>query len=1164
MSRRIKKTVTLLFLIAATLLFVSSRITTSTSSSEPQTLRPAPPTRFGVSGFLVVGQSRTADVSFIAAPTGLKTAIYVPGVEVELRDLITNTTVEKVRTDLSGRFRFAPQPGSRYQVCWQARGIVPACNKVFSIQNKHLYLGPLPIAVDASNNKRTFFGKVRFADGSLPRTLEPMVGVNAFATVQARTTGGTVLGEAYVNNYGDYIIPGVGVERRYRLSGDIESANVTQTLNLPNSQTQRVDLTFGKQSAPKIRGLVRSDSNSKRWTASAGDAVKITARTTDRDNNSLRYRWILPDGKVVSNPSNDNSIEFQLPTRGGLYEFTAIVSDGRGGYDKETITLSTEGVRFGGTVAATDAPLIPGAQIEVNGKTTQSDAGGRFALFVPESPRYVMNIRKEGYGLVSKIYDSGVTGGRWFLTRASVETVNPKQPIDVVNKRRGDDCPGALSDRRTDRGNSTLSVVSASSVRARQPSRGTGRRSSARSRRNTQAQESQGTLAPGGQPSLATSKPQTPGANDRKCGPGIGVRIPADSLVDEYGKAPNGNVNIELTTIDLRAPDGMPGDYTARAQNGATRVMETFGAGTVEIRGGGREYNLKPGATADVTIPIDPLRSGFPVIPNTIPLLSYDERDGIWKEEGQLQRVGNAYVGKVKHFSAINADTLKVNQSCIRLETVLLPPQFNLEMTTPQTNGPPRVQTQLIDNSNQRFHVAINLPGNQNVQFRVFELNNPNPLQLIDVNNLAVPTTQVVVNSGGPQNPTNPNQPAFPYDACQASAELTPFRPVGNAIDEFLAGLFSFQAANLSELDASGNTALADQFEAAGIAYYEAIDPHEARDTLAKFKTKNGFPAADEVTLQYANSGDLGFGRDMHCRKLSNFGATGEYACYVTNYGNRFTNDQQDYLDALGNVQPIATVGMEFSRVEDPNNANTLVGNPIVKFYVFKEANANQRAVSANLDGTGERPVPQLCMVCHGGRYPNTLNVNGGVPAWTDAASADLQSRFIPFDVVSLFMLNENGLTNQTKLRQLNCDIVRNSAPSPELLEVIEGMYGAACTGNQQVGFAVPGWADNVASTPNLPNKQEVYAKVVTPSCRACHVSQTPSNITWATSTAFDASGGFISNLICNQHVMPHALVTHNIFWLSVNPHQPLLMHNFLNGVAPPGQGGSTGIDCVQ
>lgn len=245
MSNRIKSTVALL-LIAATILVVSSRATIS-SSAEPQSLKPAGPAKFGVSGFLVVGQSRTGDASLASSPSALKSAIYVPGVEVELRDLLTNTTVEKVRTDLSGRFRFAPQLGSRYQVCWKARGIVSACNKVFSIQNKHLYLGPLAMAVDLTNKGRTFFGKVRLADGSLPRTLEPMVGVNAFATVQATSNAGVVIGEAFVNNHGDYVIPGVRPEktsprRQHRVGeGDAEPAGTGRPVSASGSDFQQAE-----------------------------------------------------------------------------------------------------------------------------------------------------------------------------------------------------------------------------------------------------------------------------------------------------------------------------------------------------------------------------------------------------------------------------------------------------------------------------------------------------------------------------------------------------------------------------------------------------------------------------------------------------------------------------------------------------------------------------------------------------------------------------------------------------------------------------------------------------------------------------------------------------------------------------------------------------------
>ena len=920
--------------------------------------------------------------------------------------------------------------------------------------------------------------------------------------------GSNVLGEGFVNNFGDYIVPGVDPASGYQVGGKIEAATVGANVAFPGTLSQRVDLVF-KQHAPEITGLVGNSPAGLHWTAAVGDLVKVKAMATDRDGDPLHYYWLLPDGTAVPNAPTGDTISFQLPNHGGLFEFTALVSDNRGGYAKESFTVSTDGVRFGGTVAATNAPVLAGAEIEINGKTARSDADGHFALFVPESTKYVLNIRKAGYGLVSRVYDNGLTGGHWTLTRASVDTVDPTQLIDVTNKRQPGDCPGSLSDRQRDKE-----------------------------------------------------------GYHRECGPGIRVRIPANSLVDSNGQAPNGSVQIELTTVDLRAPDAMPGDWTAQTQNGDVRDMESYGAGGAEITANGTKYNLKPGATADVLIPIDSAQLAFPAnIPNSIPLLSYDEKKGVWIEEGVAQRVGNAFAGKVKHFSYINGDTLKVNQACIRLETVLLPPQFNLEATIPQTSGPPKVKTALFDNGNQRFHVVFNLPTGQIISFRVFDTNNQ-LIQLIDVNNLAVPITQLDVNSQGPQNPTTPNHPDFPYGACQVSTELTPFHPAGQAVNEFLHGLFSFDAENLTELDGT-NPNLSQQFKLAGTAYYKAVDPLGKRDTLDHFKTRNGFPT-NEISFQYANSGDLGFGRSMHCRQVSTFGPNGEYACYVTNYGNRFTDDGQDYLDALQNTQPVATVGMEYSRVEDPNDAtgNTLVGNPIVKFYVFKEATGNQVAVSANLDGTGERPVPQLCMVCHGGHYPNALQVTQGVPAWTNGASADLGSHYIPFDQVNLFMLNPNGATNQTKMRQLNCDIVRHAAPSTELSDVIAGtaaapgMYGPNCAGNQQIGFFVPGWADPNQSTPNLPSKVEVYGKLVTPSCRSCHVSQAPSSITWANATDFQNAQGSIASRVCVQHVMPHALVTHNRFWLSTNPHQPLLLNNFLNGNDPPGQG--TAVECVQ
>ncbi len=1069
--------------------------------------------RFGIGVFLVVGIWALSVGNAQPAPSGTKQVvgflvltpprapgvdpIYVPGVTVQLQALPGETLVATELTDLSGRFRFSKVKPGRYHVCWAKPGIVRQCGKVFSVGKIHLHLSRIAMSANTKDKTRTLFGKVRLADGSIPRTFEPMFGINAFATVQARDANGKLLRRSFVNNYGVYVLPGVTISRGLKISSTIEAADITQVVPSAAGLSQRLNLTF-KQHAPTISGLMGTTPQGRHWSALANSTVDVELKAADTDGHSLRYWWLLPDGGTRLNTTDAKLLNVGVAP-GARSEYTVITGDGFGGYAKETLRISTQGIRFAGVVSGTNAPALGGVVVEVNGQSTTTAADGRFSLNVAERQRYVMNLRKSGYGLVSKIFDNGHSNGRYMMTRATVKLIDPTKENEVVNERQPSDCPGAIGDR----------------FRKPRP----------------------------------ITHDQT---GKRDCGPGIKVKFRANAFETLSGGAPVGQVSVELTTVDLRAPDGMPGNSTASNQNGDVRTMESYGAGTVELRDQNGPLRLRAGADADISIPIPAEQLAVPAsIPASIPLMSYDEKQGIWKEEGALQRSGNFFVGKAKHFSAVNADTLKNNQACIRLETVLMPPNFRFEAEIPQ-DGAPRIVGKVLANEIQRFHVLINLPTAQNIKMRTFDGNN-NPIELIDpANPGGAGITELVVNSAGPQNPLTPNEPAFPYDACQVSVEFTPKRPVGQGIEQFLSGL-SLGAANLTELDI-GDPAQADQIRAAGAAYYARIDQPSQREDLDEFKAKNGFPNADEVKLTYANSGDLGFGRDMHCRELTGTGLDNEFACYVTNYGDRFTDDGQDYEDALQNVAPIATVGMEYSRLEDAGG--TPVGNPVVKFYVFKEALGNARDVSANLDGTGERPVPQLCNVCHGGRPDNDD------PPWADNASVDMGSRFIPFDLTSLFMLNPNSAAKQTAMRKLNCDIVKNAAPNADLDAVITSMYGANCSGNQIIGNAVPGWVDGNPSTPNLPNKQEVYAKVVTPSCRGCHVSQTTSNITWSTALQFTDFDFLVSGTVCENHVMPHALVTHNKFWLSTNPHQPLLLHNFLNGNAAPGSG--VAVECVQ
>src|SRR5262249_25419167 len=152
---------------------------------------------------------------------------------------------------------------------------------------------------------------------------------------------------------------------------------------------------------------------------------------------------------------------------------------------------------------------------------------------------------------------------------------------------------------------------------------------------------------------------------------------------------------------------------------------------------------------------------------------------------------------------------------------------------------------------------------------------------------------------------------------------------------EFLHGLGFIAAENLgfaNDLDTAAPTgnALHDAIVQASKNYYSAVDPNSLRTTFADFKTKNGFsqnpnaPAPGEIVAQYANSGDLGFGRDMHCLKSGS-----DVACYVTNYGSGYNNvfpgegtpDTDDAQaaatrTAVGNSQEVATVAMEYTTIE--------------------------------------------------------------------------------------------------------------------------------------------------------------------------------------------------------------------------------------------------------
>lgn len=137
-----------------------------------------------------------------------------------------------------------------------------------------------------------------------------------------------------------------------------------------------------------------------------------------------------------------------------------------------------------------------------------------------------------------------------------------------------------------------------------------------------------------------------------------GTKVKFDgSFKDTNGNAYSGIVNVGLYQIkpsDIYFSEAMPGSLLASDANNEARVLESYGMLHVELRGtGGQKLNIATGHTAEITMDIDVNQASTPA---TIPLWSFDETNGIWKQEGTATKVGNKYVGTVSHFSWWNCD----------------------------------------------------------------------------------------------------------------------------------------------------------------------------------------------------------------------------------------------------------------------------------------------------------------------------------------------------------------------------------------------------------------------------------------------------------------------------------------------------------------------------
>jgi hypothetical protein len=108
-------------------------------------------------------------------------------------------------------------------------------------------------------------------------------------------------------------------------------------------------------------------------------------------------------------------------------------------------------------------------------------------------------------------------------------------------------------------------------------------------------------------------------------------------------------------------------------------------------------------------------------------------------------------------------DLVKTDQACVRIKSNAITQDYDLEITIPYA-GDTVIKTVSVDNTPEKLHVIYNLPSNTDIALRAFRT----------VNNQTVPIMDtIMVNTGAPQNPTDPNCPVYPYSACNAEVPIT-------------------------------------------------------------------------------------------------------------------------------------------------------------------------------------------------------------------------------------------------------------------------------------------------------------------------------------------------------------------------------------------------------
>lgn len=506
----------------------------------------------------------------------------------------------------------------------------------------------------------------------------------------------------------------------------------------PGPAGSTAGVPVGRNAAPRISALYATANGALLRVVQPGATVRLEAAAEDPDGDALAYSWRAAAGEIQLT-EEPGAVLWTAGERPGAVRIGLTVSDGRGGAADRSLAVQVDTVvTFAGRVLDPAGRPVVGATVSVGGRETSTGEEGGFRVLSAQTTntRYLVTIEHPGYGLYSQVVDSPVDGLDFTLTPGTTVLADPTQAI-VVQDTMASQCSGPLS----------AQVDWALYPRQREAHI-----------YDSSGQPWIGPVPPEVTEALQTYEQAIP------CSPGISVAIPANTLVDSLGQVPDGNVLITVATADSYAPGGMPGDYSIYLSR-RSFGMQSFGAGTVTAYFEGSQLGLTPDAEMRLTVPVSPLHLMSETrLDSVMPFLLYDAEAADWLPtwDARLRADRRAYEVVVNHLSAFNTDLIKVDQSCMRIESAGIAGDYTLEATIPLPNSAPSIRSYPVDNSPETLHALYNLPSTTWVVLVPFRQETNGP----------VPLGTFVVNTGPPQSPTTPNRPDYPYGACQSEIGL--------------------------------------------------------------------------------------------------------------------------------------------------------------------------------------------------------------------------------------------------------------------------------------------------------------------------------------------------------------------------------------------------------